>query len=29
MDEYPIKVGNMLFTMVDPERGHEKAYNRW
>jgi len=29
MDEYPIKVGNMLFTMVDPVRGHEKAYNRW
>jgi hypothetical protein len=29
MDDYPVKVGNMLFTMVDPHRGHEKAYNRW
>jgi len=22
-------VGSMLFTLVDPERGHEVAYNRW
>lgn len=22
-------VGSMLFTMVDPHRGHEVAYNRW
>lgn len=29
MDEYPVKVGAMLFTMVDPHRGHEVAYNRW
>ena len=29
MDEYPVKVGSMLFTMVDPHRGHEVAYNRW
>jgi hypothetical protein len=29
MDDYPIKVGSMLFTMVDPHRGHEVAYNRW
>jgi hypothetical protein len=29
MDDYPIKVGTMLFTMVDPNRGHEVAYNRW
>ena len=29
MDEYPVKVGRMLFTMVDPHRGHEVAYNRW
>lgn len=29
MDEYPVKVGAMLFTMVDPNRGHEVAYNRW
>src|SRR2546430_2618598 len=26
---YPIEVGAMLFTMVDPNPGHEKAYNRW
>ena len=29
MDDYPVKVGSMLFTMVDPHRGHEAAYNRW
>ena len=29
MDDYPVKVGAMLFTMVDPHRGHEVAYNRW
>ena len=29
MDEYPIKVGSMLYTLVDPNKGHEVAYNRW
>ena len=29
MDEYPVKVGSMLYTLVDPGRGHEVAYNRW
>jgi hypothetical protein len=29
VDDYPVKVGSMLFTMVDPHRGHEVAYNRW
>ena len=29
MDDYPIKVGAMLFTMVDPNPGFEVAYNRW
>jgi hypothetical protein len=29
MQDYPVKVGSMLFTMVDPHRGHEVAYNRW
>ncbi len=29
MKEYPVKVGSLLFTMVDPQRGHEVAYNRW
>lgn len=24
-----VRVGSMLFTMVDPTRGHEVAYNRW
>lgn len=24
-----VAVGGMLFTLVDPERGHEVAYNRW
>lgn len=27
--ERPIKVGSLLFTMVEPHRGHEVAYNRW
>ncbi len=25
----PVNLGAMLFTMVDPHRGHEAAYNRW
>ena len=25
----PIHLGAMLFTMIDPHRGHEVAYNRW
>lgn len=29
MTEAPVKIGQMLFTMVDPTRGHEVAYNRW
>jgi hypothetical protein len=29
MQEFPVKVGHMLFTMVDPARGQEVAYNRW
>ena len=29
MAKPPVEVGHMLFTMVDPERGHEVAYNRW
>ncbi|MEZ5321075.1 MAG: hypothetical protein R2698_03140 [Microthrixaceae bacterium] len=29
MDEYPVKLGAMLYTLVDPHRGHEVAYNRW
>jgi len=29
MNTYPVRVGSCLFTMVDPERGHEVAYNRW
>jgi hypothetical protein len=27
--DYPVKVGSMLFTLVDPHRGQETAYNRW
>jgi len=27
--DYPVKVGSMLLTLVDPNRGYEKAYNRW
>jgi hypothetical protein len=29
VDDPPVKVGSMLFTLVDPHRGHEAAYNRW
>jgi hypothetical protein len=29
MNDYPIRVGSMLFTLVDPEKGHEVEYNRW
>ena len=29
VDDYPVKAGSMLLTMVDPHRGFEKAYNRW
>ena len=29
MDDYPVKLGAMLYTLVDPHRGHEVAYNRW
>jgi hypothetical protein len=29
VDDYPIKVGSMLLTLVDPHRGFERAYNRW
>ena len=27
--EYGVKLGSMLFTMVEPHRGHEVEYNRW
>ncbi len=29
VNDYPIKVGSMLLTLVDPHRGYEVAYNRW
>ncbi len=29
VEDYPVKVGSALVTMVDPNRGFEKAYNRW
>jgi hypothetical protein len=27
--DYPIKLGTLLYTMVEPDPGHEVAYNRW
>lgn len=27
--DYVIKLGTMLFTMVEPHKGHEVEYNRW
>jgi hypothetical protein len=29
VDDYPVKVGSMLLTLVDPKKGYERAYNRW
>jgi hypothetical protein len=29
VDDYPVKVGSMLLTLVDPNKGFEQAYNRW
>ncbi|MBV9291831.1 MAG: hypothetical protein JO222_05215 [Frankiales bacterium] len=29
VDDYPMKVGSMLLTLVDPHKGFESAYNRW
>jgi hypothetical protein len=29
VDDYRIKVGSMLLTLVDPNKGFEVAYNRW
>ena len=29
MEQYPVRIGRMLFTMVDPHVGHEVASNRW
>ena len=29
MKQYPIQLGTFLFTMVEPQRGHEVEYNRW
>lgn len=27
--EPPVRLGSMLFTLVEPHRGHQVAYNRW
>lgn len=27
--DYPVRVGSMLLTLVDPHPGYERAYNRW
>jgi len=29
VNDYPIHLGSSLFTLVDPEPGHEVEYNRW
>ena len=29
VNTHPIRAGSSLFTLVDPVRGHEVAYNRW
>jgi len=27
--EYPVRLGSLLFTLVEPNQGHEVAYHRW
>jgi hypothetical protein len=29
VEDYPVKVGSMLLTLVEPHKGFERAYNRW
>jgi len=29
VNDHPVRTGSMLYTLVDPNRGHEVAYNRW
>ncbi|MCA1833349.1 MAG: hypothetical protein ABR548_06620 [Actinomycetota bacterium] len=29
MDDYPVKLGSMLLTIVEPWKDHQVAYNRW
>ena len=29
VDDYAIRLGTLLFTMVEPDKGHEVEYNRW
>jgi hypothetical protein len=29
LSDDPIELGSILFTMVEPDKGHEVAYNRW
>jgi hypothetical protein len=29
VSDEPVQVGTVVFTMVDPHRGHEVAFNRW
>ena len=29
MDDAPVKLGSILFTLVEPHRGHQVDYNRW
>src|SRR5690349_22962914 len=28
-DHYPVQVGSMLVTLVEPHKGYERAFNRW
>jgi hypothetical protein len=28
-DHYPVQVGTMLLTLVEPHKGYERAFNRW
>jgi hypothetical protein len=29
LGDYPVRVGSMLLTLVEPNQGFERAYNRW
>lgn len=28
-NDFPVRLGSMLFTLIEPHEGHERDYNRW
>ncbi len=29
VNDHPVRLGTILFTLIEPHEGHERAYNRW